>query len=254
MPLEFADQRKNGLERISPRALKTAFEAGQSLMEFQAVQMPQDVELALQFLAGHDAWIILHIDSSRLVDLDELEAYIDDNYELQLGDSRMLESINFNHHESMQVPMEKQAAVNKDKEGSSRYLQPSIKGGQGKKGDCRSILQSGRSFSATIAALMQARGVSFWQLYKRANLDQKHLEDILASERKLPDKNLLLALGIALQLQVEELGMLLENYGCSLSSSSIADLIVRFFAEQKEYDISTINLALFRHCAGQIIG
>ena len=52
---------------------------------------------------------------------------------------------------------------------------------------------------------------------------------------------------MALHLTVEETQKFLESAGYALSSSRETDVIVRYFLEKGQYDIYTINAALFRY-------
>ena len=100
-------------------------------------------------------------------------------------------------------------------------------------------------FSPALLALIDARGFTDAQVYKRANLSRQHFAKIRADADYQPTKRTVLALSIALELSLAETQDLLSRAGFTLSTASKADLIVRFFIEHGVYDIFTINEALY---------
>ncbi|NLX83246.1 MAG: macro domain-containing protein [Clostridiales bacterium] len=100
-------------------------------------------------------------------------------------------------------------------------------------------------FSASLLKLIDKKGLTDAQVYKRANLDRKHFSKIRSNPNYTPSKLTVLALVIALQLRRDEAEDLLSRAGFALSPSHKTDIIVGHFIDQQVYSIDTINTALF---------
>ena len=101
-------------------------------------------------------------------------------------------------------------------------------------------------FSATLLRLIDAKGKSDAEIYKRANIDRKLFSKIRNPEYR-PSKKTAVALSIALELSFEETSDLLKRAGFALSQSQKFDVIVKFFITRGKYDIYEINNVLFEY-------
>lgn len=102
-------------------------------------------------------------------------------------------------------------------------------------------------FSTTLLRLIDAKGKSDVDVYKKANLDRKLFSKIRSSQDYLPSKRTAIALAIGLELTLPETDDLLERAGYSLSPSQKFDVIVEYFIVNGQFDIFVINEVLFQY-------
>lgn len=157
-----------------------------------------------------------------------LQQYIDDHYIQERSSRRIREEA---HLQRLQLA--EQAALAEDATPVGCSLEEAMQ-------------QLEETFSQRLLSLMAEKGMTASEVYKRANLDRKHFSKIRLDRNYQPKKTTVLALAVALRLNLSETKAFLQTAGFALTHSSKLDVIVEFFITQGCYDIFEINQALFK--------
>ncbi len=104
-----------------------------------------------------------------------------------------------------------------------------------------------KTFQEYLLMLIDRKGMTDPEVYKKANIDRKHFSKIRSNADYNPSKRTALALAIALELSLDETRDLLMRAGLAISPSSIFDKIIEYCIDNRIYDIYDINCILFEY-------
>ncbi|RFU68566.1 hypothetical protein [Bacillus sp. V59.32b] len=108
-------------------------------------------------------------------------------------------------------------------------------------------------FNQVLFSFIEKTGASDPEIYNKAGIDRKLFSKIRNSNYR-PGKNTVIALALALELNIEETDSLLSSAGYSLSDSDTYDLVLQFCLEKKIYTIHDVNQALDYFSLKPLIG
>ncbi|CAH0345448.1 hypothetical protein [Bacillus sp. CECT 9360] len=108
-------------------------------------------------------------------------------------------------------------------------------------------------FNQVLFSFIEKIGASDPEIYNKAGIDRKLFSKIRNSNYR-PGKNTVIALALALELNIEETDSLLSSAGYSLSDSDTYDLVLQFCLEKKIYNIHDVNQALDYFSLKPLIG
>ncbi len=258
-----AEKCEEQLKSAYMRSLILAYENGCESIAFPLISSgifgyPKDEALRVaidaisDFLKSHDLDVYLAIfDRTSFVIskdlLGDVQSYIDEKYveEHTYGRSRLLD---IEIDELAGADMTSVRSAPPDKLSAPQKAVQKKKLFRKKTADIDSIIDNlDEPFNTTLFKIIDAKGMTDAEVYKKANIDRKLFSKIRTGNGYMPGKRTILALAIALELSLSETDGLLERAGYALSHSQKLDVIVEYFIINKRYNIFEINEVLFKY-------
>jgi hypothetical protein len=109
------------------------------------------------------------------------------------------------------------------------------------------LKQEEAGFTETLLKLIDQSGKKDSEIYKKANISKQPFSKIRNNPHYKPTKPTAIALALALELDLEQTKDLIGRAGYALTNSSKFDLIIRYFIENRQYNVVEINCVLFEH-------
>ena len=111
------------------------------------------------------------------------------------------------------------------------------------------IKQSGASlnFQNTLQQLIADRKLENAMVYKKACIDKKFFSKIISNKDYVPKKQAVMALGLALELPLEEFEKFLASAGYAFMPSSKFDLIVKYCVMNQIFNLVEVDIILDSH-------
>ena len=249
--------------------LRLALELGCGSVAFPLIStgnygFPKDRALQIaiaaftEFLTGQEMEIRLVVFDSRSFRLTEklfqkVESFIDENYVKDTAfafSARCREDAAFSALK--RSGKGKRAAARKAEPAedccSSEFMPASPAPAEAKAVSLDNWLeQMDAGFTETLLKLIEQTGRKDAEIYRKANLSKQHFSKIRSNPNYKPTKPTAIALALALELDLEATKDLLGRAGYALTNSSKFDLIIRYFIENRNYNIVEINCVLFEH-------
>jgi O-acetyl-ADP-ribose deacetylase (regulator of RNase III) len=206
----------------------------------QALQIA--ISAISEFLLNHEMNVHLVVYDKKALMLSAklfsaIERYIDDNYveeHQHRARDRVIEAYEYQQLEELQtIP---QPIV-------SCPTAPVLPHGKRRLEDVLEQLEE--SFPQRLLRLIDEKGLTDVETYKRANIDRKLFSKIRSEKGYNPSRVTAIAFAIALELNLDETHDLLSKAGYTLSRSNKFDLIIEYFIEEGNYNIFEVNEALF---------
>ncbi len=208
------------------------------------------IEVISDFLFEHEMLIYLVVYDKKSYEFSEklfsdIKSYIDDNYVLEHEDN--LDDLfgAFPKNQRSIVLEERRCFSVSEPLDFSEALKPLAPQANESLSLSEMLKEIDDSFAVTLMKLIDLKGMTDVECYKKSNVSKKTFWKILNQKDYRPSKNTVLSFAIGLELTLDETLNLLRTVGFTLSHSSKFDIVVEYFIKNGNYNIFEINEALF---------
>ncbi len=105
--------------------------------------------------------------------------------------------------------------------------------------------QKNETFSDMLFRLIREKNLNECEVYKRAGITAQHFSKIRSNSGYQPTKSTVLALAIAMRLDLPETKDLLRTAGLAFTHASTADMVIEYYIINREWNLFEINETLY---------
>ena len=109
------------------------------------------------------------------------------------------------------------------------------------------LQQLDEGFSEMLLRKIDEAGIKDSECYKRANISRQVFSKIRSKKDYKPKKETVIALALALEMNLDDTNALLRTLGYALSHSDKSDVVIEYFISHGVYNVFVINEALHRY-------
>ena len=244
-------------------SLKLAVEHGCETIAFPLISSgvygyPKDqvlkfaVQIITEFLFEHELMVYLCVFDRKSYEFSkkvfaEISEFIDDKYVAEYDEDCISKIEEFDECAELSLCMSDAIEEPPCEEKTFRMSAPASEQSGIKNKSLEDYMKSmDKTFAYKLFDLIDERGMTDVECYKKANVDKKTFSKIKCNPKTYrPSLQTAVAFAIALRLDLDETQDLLASAGLTLSRSFTFDKIIRYFIQKEVYDIFEINQALF---------
>lgn len=206
------------------------------------------------FLFENEMTVFLLVYDKKSYELSEklfsgIESYIDDNYVERYSESFYRTSSS--HKKNLYAKADYSSTMSYECMSApcieEEYHHIPRAAGNAPKQNLENFIRLDESFSVKLIKLIDAKGISDVQCYKKANVSKQTWHKLITDKHYKPNKKTAISFAIALELSLEETQNLLASVGFILSDSSLFDVIIKYCLENKIYNVFEIDSVLFKY-------
>jgi hypothetical protein len=179
----------------------------------------------------------------------DVQEYIDDHY----AETHVRKNVEFRREQLWHLDEERALELEKSicddatiAPDGGLFAAPSYAASAKPRTDWHELIKAtDEGFSQALLRLIDEKGMTDVQCYKKANVDRRLFSKIRSDTEYRPSKPTVLAFAMALKLTQAETQQLLRKAGFVLTRSSKLDLVIEYCIKERFYDVFQINEVLY---------